>query len=375
MGLLLAILALLGVLFVYVVLRSGPLAPVAVTIDTAKLQSIRPALYGLGTVQARFRYKIGPTQPGRLLSLEVHVGDMVSGGQAVGEMEHLDLDDRIYAQQAAIRGGESSLRQAEVKREFAQSQTRRYEQALESRSSSEEIVAAKRQEEAVAEEAVKAARDAIVRMSAELKALQTLRNNLRLLAPAEGGLVVARHADPGSALAAGQTVIEVIDPKSLWVDTRFDQISAEGLAPGLPARIVLRSKQALRLPGRVLRVEPQADVVTEEVLAKIIFDPAVSPMPPLGELAEVTLFLPELPSVPVIPNAAVRTVDGRRGVWTFSEGKIVFKTISLGRSDLEGRVQVARGLAEGEQVVVYGEKALTTRSRVHVVERLPGVEP
>lgn len=375
MGLLLATLALLGVLFAYIVLRSGPLAPVAVTVDTIKSQSIRPALHGMGTVQARFRYKIGPTQPGRLLSLAVHVGEMVSGGQVVGEMEPLDLDDRIYAQQAAIRGGESTMRQAEVRREFAQSQTKRYERALEARGSSEEIVAAKRQEEAVAEEEINAARDAILRLSAELKALQTLRNNLRLLAPSEGGLVVARHADPGSALAAGQTVIEVIDPKSLWVDTRFDQISAEGLAPDLPARIVLRSKQALRLPGRVLRVEPQADVVTEEVLAKIIFDPPVSPMPPLGELAEVTLLLPELPSVPVIPNAAVRTVDGRRGVWTFSDGKIAFKTISLGRSDLEGQVQVGRGLAEGEQVVVYGEKALTTRSRVYVVERLPGVEP
>ncbi len=41
--------------------------------------------------------------------------------------------------------------------------------------------------------------------------------------------------------------------------------------PGLPARIVLRSRSGQALSGRVLRVEPMADAVTEEMLAKVIF--------------------------------------------------------------------------------------------------------
>ena len=36
------------------------------------------------------------------------------------------------------------------------------------------------------------------------------------------------------------------------------------------------------------------------------------------------------------------------------------------------RCRCASGLAPGDRVVVYSEKALTTRSRIHVVERLPG---
>ncbi|MBE7537307.1 MAG: efflux RND transporter periplasmic adaptor subunit [Opitutaceae bacterium] len=372
---LLVVLASLAVLFAFVVIRSGPLARVAVTVSKVESRAVVPAIYGMGTVQARHRYKIGPVQAGRILRVTVNVGDSVSGGQVLGEMDPVDLDARILGQEAAIRGGEAVLRQAEARLAFAHAQARRYEQSLVIRGTSEESVSSKQQEEDVAGAALQAAHDAIDRLRAELKALHAQRNNLRLVAPGDGGLVVARHAEPGSTVVGGQVVIELIDPRSLWVDARFDQISAEGLAAGLPATIVLRSRRDARIRGRVLWVEPQADVVTEETLAKIVFESEVSPIPPVGELVEATLMLPALPESPVIPNAAIRTFHGRRGVWVLTEKGIEFRPVITGRADLDGRVQVMQGLTIGDQVVVYGEKVLTPRSRSRVVKRLVEMTP
>lgn len=369
-----ASMAPLALLFIYVALRSGPLAPVAVTVTTVQQRTIAPALAGIGTVQARYTYKIGPTYAGRIKRLDVHVGDAVKTGQVLGEMDPVDLDERIGAQQAAIKSAQAALRQAEAKQTFAQTQARRYEQLWALRGTSEESTAIKRQELAVADAALAAAREDASRTRAELQALRAQRSNLRLVAPA-AGLVTARHADPGTTVVAGQAVVELIDTASLWVDTRFDQVNAEGLAAGLPARIVLRSRRGQTQPGRVLRIEPQADVVTEETLAKIVFDSPLSPLPPVGELAEVTVQLSELPAAATIPNAAIRTLDGKRGVWKLSDGKLAFMPIAFGRSDLDGLVQVEKGLAAGDQLVVYSEKALTARSRIHVVDRLPGVAP
>ncbi len=45
----------------------------------------------------------------------------------------------------------------------------------------------------------------------------------------------------------------------------------------------------------------------------------------------------------------------------------------LGAADLEGHVQVREGLKVGDQVVVYSAKALNARSRIHVVDHIPGV--
>lgn len=371
-------LALVGVvvpllaLFVYVGLRSGPLAPVAVTVATVESRPVAPALFGVGTVEARYTYKIGPTFAGRVKRLDVQVGDRVKAGQVLGEMDPVDLDDRIRSQDAAFKRAQASVREAEARTSYARTQAQRYQKLFAVRSTSEEIVTTKRQELQIAEATLAAAREDIVRARAERGALLTQRRNLRLVAPVDG-LVAVRVADPGTTVVAGQAVVEVIDPDSLWINARFDQVSASGLARGLPARIVLRSRDGRILKGRVLRVEPMADAVTEETLAKVAFDGRPEPLPPVGELAEVTVDLPALPAAPLVPNAAVRRDGGGTGVWQVVDGDLRFTPVKLGASDLDGAVQVREGLKNGDRVVTYSEKALTARSRVKVVDRIPGV--
>jgi HlyD family secretion protein len=371
---LIAVIIPLALLFVYTVLRSGPLAPVAVTTTTVQTRALAPALSGIGTVQARFTYKIGPTFAGRLKRLDVSVGDRVAAGQLLGEMDPVDLDERLRAQQAGIKGAEAALRQAEAKKAYARTQAQRYQQLFAVQGTSEETLVTKQQELAVADAALAAAREDVGRLRAESQALRAQRSNLGLRTPV-AGLVVLRHADPGTTVVAGQAVVEVIDPASLWIDTRFDQISAEGLANGLPAQVLMRSRRGQALPAQVLRIEPLADAVTEEMLAKIVFDSTPTPLPPVGELAEVTVLLPALPDAPTIPNAAIRTFEGQRGVWKLADGELAFAPVKLGRADLDGNVQVTQGLAADDRIVVHSEKALSARSRIQVVERIAGVAP
>ncbi|MEX5748759.1 efflux RND transporter periplasmic adaptor subunit [Massilia sp. X63] len=369
---LLAVIIPLLVLFIYVGLRSGPLAPVAVTVASVESRAITPALFGIGTVEARYTYKIGPTFAGRVKRLEVHVGDQVKAGQVLGEMEPVDLDDRVRSQESAFKRAQAALREAEARQAYAQTQARRYEQLFAVRSTSEEIVTTKRQELQIADAALSAAREDIVRARSDREGLVAQRSNLRLIAPVDG-VVTERDADPGTTIVAGQAAVEVIDSKSLWINVRFDQSSASGLAAGLPARIALRSRSGQVLNGRVLRMEPKADAVTEETRAKVIFDNHPVPLPPVGELAEVTLDMPALSVALVIPNAAVQREGDKIGVWQIVNGDLHFTPVRLGASDLDGRVQVRDGLKNGDQFVVYSEKALTLRSRVKVVAHIPGV--
>ncbi|WED79430.1 efflux RND transporter periplasmic adaptor subunit [Aeromonas allosaccharophila] len=369
---LLAVIIPLLVLFIYVGLRSGPLAPVAVTVASVESRAITPALFGIGTVEARYTYKIGPTFAGRVKRLEVHVGDQVKAGQVLGEMEPVDLDDRVRSQESVFKRAEAALREAEARQAYAQTQARRYEQLFAVRFISEEIVTTKQQELQIADAALSAAREDIARARSDLEGLVAQRSNLRLIAPVDG-VVAVRDADPGTTIVAGEAVVEVIDPKSLWINARFDQISASGLAGRLPARIVLRSRGGQTLKGRVLRVEPKADAVTEETLAKVTFDNKPEPLPPVGELAEVTVDLPALPAAPLIPNAAVQREGDKVGVWQMVDGDLHFSPVKLGASDLNGYVQVREGLKNGDQIVTYSEKALTARSRIHVVDHIPGV--
>ncbi|HNJ66694.1 MAG TPA: hypothetical protein PKW28_12425, partial [Turneriella sp.] len=79
-------------LFVFVVLRSGPLAPVPVTVTTVEVRQVSPALFGIGAVEAKSLFKIGPNAPGRVRNVFVNVGDRVRARQLLAEMERPDLD-------------------------------------------------------------------------------------------------------------------------------------------------------------------------------------------------------------------------------------------------------------------------------------------
>ena len=370
----LAVLLPIALLFVYVILRSGPLAPVAVTTADVVDRALSPALFGIGTVEARYTYRVGPTFAGRIKTVDVQVGDRVKAGQSLGEMDPVDLDERIRAQAAATRRAQAQVREAEARQRYAQTQAQRYEKLLVVHSISEEAVATKRQEQQVANAALAGAREELLRVAADGAALVAQRSNLRLVAPVDG-LVTVRDADPGTTVVAGQAVVELVDPRSIWVNVRFDQLGAHGLAAQLPARVVLRSRSRTNLAGHVLRVEPIADAVTEETLAKVTFDTLPQPLPPLGELAEVTVALPVLPAAPVVPNTAIRHLNHALGVWRLEDGDLHFAPVELGAADLDGNVQIARGLKSGDRVVVYSEKALTAHSRIHVVKRLAGATP
>ncbi len=367
------VLALLAV-FVFVALRSGPLAPIAVTLGTVEERAISAGLFGLGTVEPRFTYRIGPTSAGRVNRLLVDVGDRVTAGQLLGEMDPVDLDERIRSQEAILTRSRASLDEAQTREQLAIAEARRYEQLLAARSTSEEIVAARQEARQRAGATVSGAQAEVARAQADRNAISTQRQNLRLIAPV-AGMVSARDAEPGTTVIGGQMVLEIIDPSSLWLNARFDQGHAAGLQPGLPATVVLRSHQGASVAGRVERVEPRADPVTEEILAKISFAATPDPLPPIGELGEVNVVLAAKRAGPVVPNAAIHRLNGVLGVWQIFDGDLRFTPVILGATNADGYVQVVEGLATGDRIVVYSASLLDARSRIKVVDQIPGAVP
>lgn len=385
-GLLLLALLLLAA-FAFLVLRSGLLAPIRVTVATIEEGTLTPALFGIGTVEARRAYLIGPTSAGRVLKVLVDVGEVVKAGQLLAEMDPVDLDQRVLALDASIARANSAIAAAEAQREDALARsrlavmnTRRYVDLGEKKFVSTSAVEAKQQEQASAQAVISAAEANLAgasqdtaRLKAERDALRQQRNNVRLLAPTDG-VITARDAEPGSTVVAGQAVIRLIEPASLWIGVRFDQGRSGGLAVGLPAAIALRSNPAQLLRGKVVRLEMLSDSVTEERVAQVAFDGIPADVS-LGELAEVTLTLPASRSGLLLPNASIKQQGGKTGVWVHDDGALRFVAVQPGASSLDGKVLVLAGLQAGERVVVHSEKELLAGSRIKVVESLGGPRP
>jgi HlyD family secretion protein len=367
-----------------VLTRVGPLAPVRVTVAPVVSASVQPALFGLGTVEARRSVLVGPIAPARVRRVEVDVGASVRAGQLLAELDPVDLDERGRALDAALARADSAITAAEAQRRdaqarltLAQASTRRYAELGRQDFVSTGAIEARQQEQASAEAGSQAAAAALTaaqhdrqRLVAERAALQQQRASLRLIAPVDGQ-VISRDAEPGSTVVAGQAVLRLIDASGLWVRLRLDQGRSAGLAPGLAAQVVRRAEPGQALRGRIERVELLGDSVTEERIALVSLD-APPPGLSIGEIAEVTLALAPTAAAPVVPAASLRRWQGRLGVWRLdADGRPDFVAVRSGATSLDGQAQVLESpLRAGDRVVVHSDGALQAGARLRIVDTL-----
>lgn len=368
--------------FGWIIATQGPLAPVKVTLAQAQEARLERTLFGIATVEARRSHSIGPTLAGRVARVLVDQGDAVKAGQLLAEMEAVDLDARLSAGAAAasaaaqrVQSAEAAVTEAGSRAQLAKNSAERYADLRKKNFVSQEAADAKAHEAAAAQAArqsaaaaLAAAKDDMRRAQSEATGAGQNRANLRLLSPVDG-IVTARLAEPGSTVVAGQAVVQVIDPTTLWLRVRVDQGRSSGLAVSLPAEIALRSRPGEKFAGRVERVDWMGDAVTEERIANIVFD-----IPPqgiaIGELAEVTLHLPAIEKALAIPAAALRRQDNQSGVWQPAKGKARFLPVTAGTISSDGLVEIRQGLAAGDTVIVHSAKAIADGTRIKPVDAL-----
>jgi HlyD family secretion protein len=375
-------LVLLG-LFGFSILRSGPLAPIPVTLAEVGEGRLTPVLSGIGVVEARRAYPIGPISPGRVKLVRVDVGDTVAAGQVLAEMDPVDLDDKVAASRAALARAESTRLAAQSQVDDAgnrlhraMAEAKRYEDLGQKQFVSPSLVEGRQLEEKSARAALQSAHanaagatQEIARIRAELAAVQTVRNRSVLTAPVDG-VVVARQGEPGMSMAAGQPLVEIVAPLSIWLKVRLDQSGTTGLANGMPATITLRSQPGVAVDGQVARVDLQGDSVTEERVVYVRFDSLPHDIT-LGELAEVSISLGQQPVTLLLPNAALHQREGNTGVWVVHDDGLRFAPVDTGLTGPDGTVQILAGLKKGEKVVRYSNKPLSADSRIKIVETSP----
>lgn len=368
--------------FLWVVMTQGPLAPIKVTTNKVQFGKLSNEVFGVGVVEARRSYSLAPTMTSRVSKVLVDQGDMVKAGQLLAEMDPVDLDDKVISSQRAAERSSYGIQVAEAQLIEAKSRAKTasatYERYLELHSRgfvSQEMLASKLHEKNAAVAAEAASKASLESAHAEQGKVQAdrsgtskLRAQTRLISPVDG-IVTSRLAEPGTTVVAGQTVIQVIDPSSLWIKTRIDQKQIGPIQLGLPALIHLRSQPNTTLPGIINRIDLIGDAITEERIVNVAFAKPQTGAA-LGELAEVTVKLPDMDNVLSIPSAAVKHSDLNDGVWVIQNGRVQFKSIKTGISTLNGRTQILSGLAEGDEVIVYTQQQLRANAKVKVVAEI-----
>jgi len=327
-----------------------------------------------GTVEARRRAKLSPELGGRVVALPRRAGDRVAAGEVL-----LELD-------SALERGERLLRQRQLEAAAAESERaclagERAARELERnrRLASEELVSADvldRLQSAAreAEAACASSRAARAAAGAGLElALRAVEKRV-LSAPfdavlAEVSIEVGEWTTPSPPALPVPPVIDLYDPRSLYVSLPMDEVDAARLAPGLPARLTVDSHGGRTFAGRVTRVAPYVlDVEAQNRTVEIevdLDDAAFAATLLPGTSADVEVILDARQEALRVPAAAVLSGDR---VLVVRDGELEERRIAVGLRNWDF-VEAESGLAEGELVVISLDRPeIRAGARVEVTE-------
>lgn len=311
------------------------------------------ALRLTGLVQARDRAQLAFEVPGLLLSLGAREGDSVAAGAVLGQLDTRQLEAQRAVAAADLASVESELELARLRSE--RSTRLRSTRAISAQDADEARLTA---------EALASRRQAL---QARLDSLDIDLEKSTLRAP-YAGVVAARHADPGTVLAAGTPVLRLVSTDSLQARIGIPAGHVGALVPGERYPLQLRSGT---VQGSLSAVRADLDPGTRTALALFDLPPGAPALD--GEIA--TLVLSE--TVPAsggwLPISAL--LEGERGAWTVlrlgqrDDGATVALREAVEVLHVDGdRAYVRGSLQPGQRVIADGIHRIAAGTPVQPLE-------
>lgn len=194
--------------------------------------------------------------------------------------------------------------------------------------------------------------DDVAAAEARIAAAEASLSMARIESPI-AGTVTQADSKPGDKVQVGTPVFRVDDLSNLLVDVDISEVDINRVKVGQPVHLTFDAILAKEYEGEVVEVSPVGNLAAGLVNFKVTIrlvdaDEDVRP----GMTAAVNVVVSQLEEVLLVPNRAVRVVEGERVVYVLNNGELEMVNIQLGASaDLYS--EVAGGdLKSGDQVVL-----------------------
>jgi membrane fusion protein (multidrug efflux system) len=348
------------------------------TARATRVQVVRPkvidsehALALPGTVRALEQTKIFPRVTGYVRRWLVDIGDKVTAGQALVEIDTPDLDAQLAQARAQLGQAQAAVKQVSAQRDYSKSNSQRFEsladQKLVSKSQVEQTQAQASTDEAnvTASQANVAAQQANVRRLVETQAFA------HVVAPF-AGTITTRTVERGDLVTEGTGTalytLVATDPIRVFIEV--PQTVAAGVRSGVEATVSCREFPGRKFAGKVTRsagaLDPDLHTMTTEVQVP---NPEGTLLPGMYVQAELTLPVPHH-VVEVPATALYNDAQGLRVVVVDAQQKAHFAPITIER-DTGATLQIATGLGGDERVVKIAVPGLVEGDPLEVSEATP----
>jgi RND family efflux transporter MFP subunit len=184
----------------------------------------------------------------------------------------------------------------------------------------------------------------------------------------EGGVVSAPPVTSGQVVAYLDPLADLVEPSSVYVDTAVPAEDVHLIGVGMPAMVKSPLKPNVEMPARVAAILPNFNAGSATSAVRIEFT-GPERIVEAGAPAEAIVITHTAPDAIVIPAAALFQDDnGAFHVFNVgTDGRAHRVPITIGIRD-QDQVQVTSGVAPGDLVITSGGYALSDGLRVSVAQ-------
>jgi RND family efflux transporter MFP subunit len=320
-----------------------------------------------GSVHPLEETVIYPRANGYVRRWLVDIGDRVTEGQLLAEIDTPELDQEISQARAQLAQAEAQVAQATAQQTLAHTEVERYRTLATTGYSSRSELDQHEAEVSTSTASVGVARANVGVQRANLRRLLDLKAFARVTAPF-AGTITARSIDRGELVTAGTGTplfhLAATDPARVIVQVPQDL--APSVRPDLTARVVIREFPERPFEGVIARTSGALDSATRTLTTEIRV-PNPDNVLLAGMYADVTIALPTTHRVFEIPATAVlNDAHGTRIEIVDDEGVIHHMPITIER-DTGVTVQIPNPLSGHEHVLRIGNAELVEGTHVDAV--------
>ena len=339
-----------------------------------RVQVIKPAVLASdhalalpGTVRALEQTKIFPRATGYVRRWLVDIGDKVTAGQLLAEIDTPELDAQLAQARAQLGQAQAAVRQMIAQRDYSRSNTQRYESLADQKLVSKSQVEQTQAQASTDEANLAAAQSNVTAQQANVRRLVETQAFARVLAPF-AGTITTRNCERGDLVAEGKTTelftLVATDPVRVFLEV--PQSVAPSVRTGSEATLAVREFPGRKFTGKITRsagaLDPDLHTMTTEVQVPN-GDSAL--LPGMYVQAELTLPVPhhvvEIPATALFSDA-----QGVRVAVVDAQQKAHFVPITIER-DTGATLQIATGLSGDERVVKIAVPDLVEGDALEVV--------
>jgi membrane fusion protein (multidrug efflux system) len=311
--------------------------PEAVPVEVVKAgrRSIAASYLGTAPLEARGESQVVAKTSGIALRVFVDVGQQVSAGQPLVQIDRDRATLQVAQADAQVRKLEANYRRA----------SQLVEQKMVSVNDVEQL------------------RYDLENARASLRLARLELSYGTVTAPISG-VVASRSIKPGNLVQINTPIFTIVDTSRLEATLNAPEREIETLKAGQVVQLTVDALPGKTFEGRIDRVSPVVDSGSGTFRVICSFDGGGLLQP--GMFGRIRIEYDQRANALVIPRSALLEDGTAPAVYTVKDGKATRRALKLGYIDGEW-VEVREGLGVGDPVVVAGKAALREGSAVQVI--------